>query len=471
VSALDGRELRKHRYDQGYRWAIDVFEGHSSAGTAAREAEPSAIYELQLTIARLRALPAQDRHACKRIWSLLTVSPDMRESVFCGVFACALPAVGCVAEPRESITMSASTVGDYTNMGCSTAVVIGLAKQIAEQANCEHPNSFVPFTAGGGITFASNDVLPYLDQTARDDLKAVAAIDPLTIANAMVTPAQQYLLYSWSQTGMCGLGAVATVGNSDLEGGRSVEVSNYASVANDMAAHGWTQASQPAHFDHTSSPDTKGDDIHAFQVLWNLNNPADAITADGKYGPQTEARLQASPATGFAMGATCVTTPPGMYDVDVVSIAGPPRGLPQITLHYAITLKNTGTVDWSSSTVLQLANGSSSQLYDKSWTSTSVVTSIGAAVAVGKTATVAFNVTTPAVVMDTPISEMFTLDDAGSSFGMISLALTVAPSAGGSGDDTNDSHSPGGCNVGGRNGGSLVLLLALARLRRRRTGR
>src|SRR5437867_4402862 len=97
----------------------------------------------------------------------------------------AIAATGCAVdtEPQLSVTMSASTVGDFTTTGCSTAVVLGLSKQIAEQVNCEHQNSFAPFAAGSGITFASSAVLPYLDQAARDDLIAVGATDPLTITS------------------------------------------------------------------------------------------------------------------------------------------------------------------------------------------------------------------------------------------------------------------------------------------------
>src|SRR5262249_13114227 len=92
----------------------------------------------------------------------------------------ALGAVGCVdSSPRVSETVSASTVGDYANMGCSTAVVLGLSTQIADQVNCDHPGSFATFGAGGGITFASSAVLPYLEMTARDDLATVAQTAPL----------------------------------------------------------------------------------------------------------------------------------------------------------------------------------------------------------------------------------------------------------------------------------------------------
>ena len=54
-------------------------------------------------------------------------------------------ASGCTDEPVLSQTESQSTVNDYGSSGCSTAVVIGLSNQIAEEAGCENPASFVSF--------------------------------------------------------------------------------------------------------------------------------------------------------------------------------------------------------------------------------------------------------------------------------------------------------------------------------------
>jgi len=69
------------------------------------------------------------------------------------VWLCGLATAACVdSEPEYGETASASTVQDYVGSGCSTAVVIGLSKQIAQEADCLHPGSFVPFTSGNGIT-------------------------------------------------------------------------------------------------------------------------------------------------------------------------------------------------------------------------------------------------------------------------------------------------------------------------------
>src|SRR5258706_5999133 len=205
---------------------------------------------------------------------------------------------GCAAdEPELSQTESASTVADFQSTGCSTGVVIGLLKQIADEAACENPASFVSFEGAPGVTLTSNAVLPYLVKGARDDLQAVAANSSLQITSALRTIAQQYLLYRWYQQGLCGITAAATVGHSNHEGGRAVDLSNYSSRIAAMSGRGWAHdvAGDPVHFDHTSSPDNRGQDVKAFQVLWNLNHPNDIIGEDGSYGSQTHAtRKQAA---------------------------------------------------------------------------------------------------------------------------------------------------------------------------------
>jgi hypothetical protein len=198
-------------------------------------------------------------------------------------------AVGCVSpddEPAVSVHPEAAgaTVQSYVNStGCSTAVVIGLSKQIAQEAGCENPASFVSFQGAAGITLASSAVLPFLVKGARDDLEKVAAGNSLDVTSALRTLAQQYLLYEWFAQGKCGITAAATVGNSNHEGGRAVDLGNYSARISAMAAHGWAHdvAGDPVHFDHTASPDDRGQDIKAFQVLWNANNPNETIAADG----------------------------------------------------------------------------------------------------------------------------------------------------------------------------------------------
>ncbi|HEX5064258.1 MAG TPA: D-alanyl-D-alanine carboxypeptidase family protein [Kofleriaceae bacterium] len=383
-----------------------------------------------------------------------------------GVFAS-----GCGIDDGEQYSQveSFATVTSYETSTCSTSVVIGLSKQIADEIGCASPTGLVKFTAGGKLTITSNSVLPYLAANAKQDLMDVAANNTVQVNSAFRTVAQQYLLYRWYQLGRCGITAAATPGNSNHESGRALDIANYSSIISAMGGQGWSHdvPNDPVHFDHLSSPDIRGRDVLAFQKLWNRNHPTDAIAEDGDYGPMTEARLKKAPSEGFAIGPTCLQ---GTRDLDVVSVNGPDRASPQTRVHYAITVKNAGTANWPATTKLQLKSATSSQLYDESWTSQTVITTLGAAIEAGKSGTIDLDVTTPATDVDLPIMEELTLNDGGTKFGDIQLALTVVP--GMSGDESGDGNEmpdpadDGGCNAGGN--ASWFALLALVGLRRRR---
>jgi Synergist-CTERM protein sorting domain-containing protein len=397
---------------------------------------------------------------------------------------------GCANEPEQyGVTESASTVADYSSSGCSTAVVIGLSRQIALEAGCENPASFVSFSGAPGITLTSNAVLPFLVKDARDDLQKVAASNSLQINSALRSIAQQYLLYRWYQQGRCGITAAATVGHSNHEGGRAVDLANYSSRVSAMSARGWAHdvPGDAVHFDHTASPDNRGQDTKAFQVLWNRNHPTDTIAADGVYGPQTEARLKKSPATGFAIGPSCVSNQAVV--ATAVSMSGPDQVPPQTRAHYTIVVQNSGETDWPATTSLALASGDSSPLHDTSWLSATEITTLGTVPAGGQ-ATIDLDVMTPAVTDVTPITQPLALvDDTGATLGTLDLVLTVAPNANpnNSGDGTEPDPTGGtapddgtptppaatvdesaGCSAAGGTGWLALVLPALVLRRRRR---
>ncbi len=373
-----------------------------------------------------------------------------------------------VDEPDLGAVQSAATatVSSYETSTCSTAVVIGLSKQIADEVGCMNPTSLVPFAAGSGITITSNSVLPYLAANAKTDLMAVGDVQ---INSAFRTVAQQYLLYRWYQLGRCGIPIAATVGTSNHESGRAVDVANYSSRITAMGNHGWAHdvSGDPVHFDHLSSADIRGKDTLAFQKLWNKNNPGDQISEDGAYGPQTEARLKSSPATGFAIGASCNSPTHGL---DVVSIDGPDKVAPGAKAHYTLTVKNTGTADWPATTKLVVKDGSS-ELFDAgSWTSDMEVGPIDTATAAGKQATIAFDIQAPQVTTETAEMTIFSLADGATEFGTITLAVTVTPNGdeGTSGDSGDTMDGGGGCSSTRGGSGWLVLGIGLAAVRRRR---
>src|SRR3982751_876046 len=53
---------------------------------------------------------------------------------------------GVDEDPVVSETSQAATVSTYTTSGCSTAVVLGLAKQIADEISCGSPTALTKFT-------------------------------------------------------------------------------------------------------------------------------------------------------------------------------------------------------------------------------------------------------------------------------------------------------------------------------------
>jgi uncharacterized protein (TIGR03382 family) len=389
------------------------------------------------------------------------------------VFALGVGAAGCgVEEPALSEVESASTVADYVGSSCSTAVVIGLSKQISDEIACEHPGGLTHFDSSASVKITSSAVLQYLEADAEADLVKAGNASPVQVNSAFRTVVQQYLLYAWYQQGRCGIPIAATPGTSNHESGRAVDLANYSGEIGNMANHGWAHdvAGDAVHFDHNASPDIRGEDIKAFQVLWNRNNPGDQIAEDGAYGPATESRIRQAPATGFAIGPTCA--PAGSLVADVVSVDGPDQAAPASKVHYKLTLKNAGAVDWPATTKLQLESGASSQLYDTSWTSKTVITTLGAVIAAGKTGMVELDVTTPATDTQMAVDQKLELNDAGTTFGSIDLAVTVIPGltnpSSGDGGDTADGSVNGGCSAGGGGAGAGVLLALIALVRRRR---
>ena len=384
-------------------------------------------------------------------------------------------ATGCIGnDPTYGEELSASTVADYGASGCSTAVVLGLSRQIADEISCENPGAFVSFSASTSLTLTSSAVLPYLANDAAADLKSVAANHPLQINSAFRTIAQQYLLLHWFQAGRCGITAAAPVGSSNHESGRAVDVSNWSSRVSNMAAYGWKHdvPGDVVHFDHTASPDIRGEDVTAFQTLWNRNHPDDAIAVDGAYGPQTEARLKQSPATGFAQGASCVTNP----HAEVVAVDGPDLVSPLTRAHYTIALTNYSDADWPDTAQLAIV-GDSSPLYDTSWLSQTAIATLGTHVPAGATVEVSFDITTPHVTEDTPITQQIAVTDGVTTYGTTSLSITVEADDQGKADgdtsiDSGDSHDlgqmSGGCNAGGGAGGLATIALVLGALIRRR---
>jgi uncharacterized protein (TIGR03382 family) len=382
---------------------------------------------------------------------------------------------GCGLDEDFGEARSQVNVSTYTTSSCSTSVVLGLSKQIADEISCMSPTLLTKFAPSTRLQITSNAVLPYLHSAARTNLLKVAETRTVQVNSAFRTVAQQYLLHRWFQLGRCGITAAATPGRSNHESGRALDLANYSSLISAMAARGWSHSvpGDPVHFDHLSSPDIRGRDVLAFQRLWNRNHPGDRIAEDGAYGPQTEARLRSSPATGFAKGPTCGTA--RLEAADLVMAEGPDRVAPGAKVRYTLTIDNTTEVDWPATTKLRIAGGGASELYDPAtWTSPSELGEIGTDIGAGRQGVLEIDVQAPVLTEETPLFTQLELTDGTSSLGTINLAFTVAPN--GDHDVSTDSadqnddgiETTGGCSAGGGAGWAALLLPALIAVRRRR---
>src|SRR5687767_3790550 len=147
--------------------------------------------------------------------------------------ACSMP-----DDTEYGVHESEVSVSAYTTSTCSTSVVIGLSKQIADEVGCMNSGALVKFAPSANLQITSSAVLPYLNGTAKTRLEQVAATRVVRVNSAFRTVAQQYLLYRWKQLGRCGITAAATPGRSNHEGGRALDLANYSVLVSAMGAKG-----------------------------------------------------------------------------------------------------------------------------------------------------------------------------------------------------------------------------------------
>jgi hypothetical protein len=245
-------------------------------------------------------------HARALVCSLLGLTP-----LFAACDEVDAPETESAPAERLGEAQSAITVGEASGAGCSTMSVRGLSLQIIAKANCISPGAFVEVPALSNVS-VGDAVFPFLEEPARDAFVSAANARPdlsMTVNSMLRTVAQQYLLYHWYQTGQCGIGLAAKPGNSNHETGLALDISQYSAWKSTLQSKGfsWLGSSDPVHFDYAGAGAVsyKGVDVLAFQMLWNEHHPEDPIDADGAWGPQTEARMAASPADGFPGEVTC----------------------------------------------------------------------------------------------------------------------------------------------------------------------
>ncbi|MFH7242598.1 MAG: peptidoglycan-binding protein [Spirulina sp.] len=116
---------------------------------------------------------------------------------------------------------------------------------------------------------------------------------------------QLFLYNRRNGIGGCGLTVVALPGKSNHQSGIALDVPDYQVWRPVLERHGWKWfgGNDPWHFDYVGQPciDIRATAVKAFQQLWNKNNPGDKIAEDGQWGGQTHSRLDQSPVSGFAI--------------------------------------------------------------------------------------------------------------------------------------------------------------------------
>jgi MYXO-CTERM domain-containing protein len=231
-------------------------------------------------------------------------------------------------EPHEEVGVVQAdlTVAGALSGNCATSSVSGLSQQIIEQMNCDKPNALKAVPSRPNLVKSYSTVVMYMQPAAANAL--INALDAnksktLHINSMLRTLPQQWLLWHWWQQGKCGIPLAATPGSSNHEGGLAFDTNDYSAWKSPLAAKGfkWLGSSDVYHFDYTGSgsANLKGKDVLAFQKLWNINHPEDTIAEDGDFGPQTDARLGKSPATGFPKGPSCSSTQPTDTDGDGIA--------------------------------------------------------------------------------------------------------------------------------------------------------
>ncbi|MEZ4437947.1 MAG: M15 family metallopeptidase [Polyangiaceae bacterium] len=223
-----------------------------------------------------------------------------------------LAACGGEAAPREHVGHGglAISVEEAVAAGCSTLQVEALSAQVLGQVECNAPGTFTRLSPGADVSLAAS-VIPYLQTDAVTALESALAAtpgEPIQINGMLRSLPQQLLLYRWFTSGSCAvIGASAPGSGSGHEEGIAIDVEQHEAWADALTAAGFAAGGgeSAVHFEYGAGADLGGAVVLAFQQLWNLNNPSDVIAEDGLYGPQTEGRLEMSPAEGFATGPSC----------------------------------------------------------------------------------------------------------------------------------------------------------------------
>lgn len=207
---------------------------------------------------------------------------------------------------------------------CSTASVKGLSLQIIDEMNLMIPGGVLIPIDDLDISGNNATVNFFLQPKAKEALRRAIKRRGVTLKlnSCYRTVVQQHILFSW-QGSSC-VSIAATPGKSNHEDGFAIDTPDFNEWRSELEAEGWEWfgPGDEVHFTYTGGGvrDDIGDiGVQAFQVLWNKNNSKDQIDTFGGYGPETAARLDRSPATGF--GAVSSNT--GIGSVRILKLTDP----------------------------------------------------------------------------------------------------------------------------------------------------
>jgi hypothetical protein len=214
----------------------------------------------------------------------------------------------------------ANIIKTHANGTCSTALVKNLSLQVIDEMNLLISNVLVSFD---DLNVSGNEATVnfFLQPKAKEALRRAINRKGKTLRLNSVyrTVVQQHILFSWQ--GSC-VGIAATPGKSNHEDGLAIDTPDFDAWIPALEAEGWQWfgPGDEVHFTYMGGGvrDDIGDiGVQAFQILWNKHNPLDRIDEDGAYGPETAARLDRSPANGFALARLLKLIAPPMKGEDV----------------------------------------------------------------------------------------------------------------------------------------------------------
>jgi hypothetical protein len=199
--------------------------------------------------------------------------------------------------------------------------VKNLSLQVIDEMNLLIPNVLVSFD---DLDVSGNQATVnfFLQPKAKEALRRAIRNKgkTLRLTSAYRTAVQQHILFSW-QGSEC-VFIAAKPGRSNHEDGLAIDTPDWEEWIPALAAEGWEWLgdNDPVHFTYMGGGvrDDIGDiGVKAFQIFWNKYNPDDLIDDDGDYGPQTAARLDQTPANGFARVRLLKLITPPMEGEDV----------------------------------------------------------------------------------------------------------------------------------------------------------